>query len=141
MIDLILRNGYIYLVKNEVLANNKIEGRIITKHLKNPHDVTLYYSVNNGPFNAINRNHLVIERSEIKHPYLDLKIKAQSKEGTEVFRSDTLPLTNILVLGERLEDSYTETLKAILNRLDEIDERFRKVEQRLTDLEEVGELI
>ena len=139
--DIILRDGYIYLVKNEVSPNNRIEARIITKHLNNPENKVLSYSINDAPFKSLSGNILVLEESDLKKPYLDLKIKAQSKEGTEVFRSDRLPLTRTLVLGERLEDTYTRTITAVLKRLDWYDNRLREIEQRLTDLEEVGELI
>ncbi len=139
--DLILRDGYIYLVKNEVPANNRIEGRVITKYLKDPANTKLYFSLNDEPFKPLPSSILIIEKEDLKKPFLDLKIKAQTKEGTEVFHSDRLPITYTLVIGERLEDTYTRTITAILKRLDRMDKKVREAEEKLQNLEEVGELI
>jgi hypothetical protein len=132
--DFILRNGYIYLVKNEVSPNNKVEGNIITSFVKNPEDKTFSFSVNEGNYKPALGNKVIIETEELNKPYLDLKIKVSGPEGSQVYKTDRLPITLALVLGEKLEDSYTKTINAIFARL-------LKLEQRVKDLEEVGDLI
>jgi len=146
--QLVLKDGYIYLVKNKILANNKIEADVIVKYVDNFENKRFSYSFNDGPFHPIKDEKIIIKREDIKKPYLDLKIKA----GNEVFRSDRLPLTYSLVVGAPIEDAYEQTLNIIFKRLDKLDERItnevlgleKEIEalrERITNLEEVGELI
>ncbi len=148
MINLILRDGYIYLVKNKILANNNIEANVITKYVDNFENKRFSYSFNDGPFHPIKDEKIIIKREDIKKPYLDLRIKT----GDEVFRSDRLPLTYSLVIGAPIEDVYEQTLNGIFKRLDRLDEKIINevlglekeidaLRERITNLEEVGELI
>lgn len=130
----ILKDGYIYLVKNEVSPNNRVEGTVIVKYVDDFENKRFSYSVNDGPYKTIQNETIVIEKEELNKPYLDLKIKASNKEGTEVFKTDRLPITYSLVIGGKVEDSYPQTINVLMSRLN-------KVEQRIQDLEEVGELI
>lgn len=130
----ILKDGYIYLVKNEVSPNNRVEGTVVIKYIDDYENKKFSYSVNDGPYKPIKNERLYIDKEELNKPYLDLKIKASSKEGAEIFKTDRLPITYSLVIGGKIEDSYTQTMNMLMNRLN-------KVEQRLKDLEEVGELI
>lgn len=130
----ILKDGYIYLVKNEVSPNNRVEGTVIVKYVDDFENKRFAYSVNDGPYKTIQNETIVIEKEELNKPYLDLKIKASNKEGTEVFKTDRLPITYSLVIGGKVEDSYPQTINVLMSRLN-------KVEQRIQDLEEVGELI
>lgn len=130
----ILRDGYIYLVKNEVSPNNRVEGTVVIKYVDDYENKRFSYSVNDGPYNPIKDEKIVIAKEELDKPYLDLKIKATNKQGTEVFKTDKLPITYSLVIGGKIEDSYTQTMNMIMRRLN-------RVELRLKDLEEVGELI
>ena len=130
----ILKDGYIYLVKNEVSPNNRVEGTVIVKYVDDFENKRFSYSVNDGPYKTIKNEIIVIEKEELNKPYLDLKIKASNKEGTEVFKTDRLPITYSLVIGGKVEDSYPQTINVLMSRLN-------KVEQRIQDLEEVGELI
>lgn len=132
--DFILRDGYIYLVKNEVSPNNKVEGNIITDFVKNPEDKTFSFSVNESNYKPVLGNKIVIEPEELKKPYLDLKIKVSGSDGVQIYKTDRLPITLALVVGQKLEDSYTKTINAIFSRL-------LQLEQRVKDLEEVGDLI
>ena len=146
--DLVLKDGYIYLVKNKILANNIIEANVIVKYVDNFENKRFSYSFNDGAFHPIKDEKIIIKREDIKKPYLDLKIKA----GNEVFRSDRLPLTYSLVVGAPIEDAYEQTLNMIFKRLDKLDERISNevlglekqidaLRERITNLEEVGELI
>lgn len=130
----ILRDGYIYLVKNEVSPNNRVEGTVVIKYVDDYENKRFSYSVNDGPYKPIKDEKIVIAKEELDKPYLDLKIKATNKQGTEVFKTDKLPITYSLVIGGKIEDSYTQTMNMIMRRLN-------RVELRLKDLEEVGELI
>ena len=130
----ILKDGYIHLVKNEVRENNKIEGTVVIKYVDDYENKSFSYSINESPYKKITDEKIVIERKELDKPYLDLKIKASNKEGPEVFKSDRLPITYTLLIGGKLEDSYTQTMNMIFKRLE-------KIEQRVTELEEVGDLI
>ena len=133
-VQFILKDGYIYLVKNEVSENNRVEGTVVLKYVEDYETKKFYYSVNEGAYQPIKDEKIIIERSELDKPYLDLKIKASNKEGTEVFKTDKLPITYSLVIGGKLEDSYTQTMNMVMTRLN-------RLEGRLKELEEVGELI
>jgi hypothetical protein len=132
--DFILKDGYIYLVKNEVSPNNKIEGNVIIKYVDDYQNKSFSYSFNNNPYVPIKGEKIVIQKEELDKPYLDLKIKASNKEGTEIFKTDQLPITYSLVIGAKVEDSYPHTMNMIMNRL-------TSLEQRIKHLEEVGDLI
>lgn len=130
----ILKDGYIYLVKNEVSPNNKVEGTVVIKYVDDHENKRFSYSVNDKPYKKLLNETIVIEKTDLDKPYLDLKIKASNKEGTEIFKTDRLPITYSLVIGGKIEDSYTQTMNMIMRRLN-------RVELRLKQLEEVGELI
>jgi hypothetical protein len=132
--EFILKDGYIYLVKNETSENNRVEGTVVFEYVKDYRNKSFHYSVNGNAYQPIKNEKIIIEKSELDKPYLDLKIKASSKEGIEVFKSDKLPITYLLVIGGKVEDAYTNTLNMIMTRL-------TRLENRLKDLEEVGELI
>lgn len=132
--QLILKDNYIYVVKNEVSPNNRVEGTVVVKYVDDFENKRFSYSVNGASFKPIINETIIIEKEELDKPYLDLKIKASNKEGTEIFKSDRLPITYSLVIGGKVEDSYPQTMRVLMNKISELEKRVR-------DLEEVGELI
>ena len=146
--DLVLKDGYIYLVKNTISANNTIEANVIVKYVNNYENKRFSYSFNDGPFLPIKDEKIIIKKEDIKKPYLDLRIKA----GDEMFKTDRLPLTYSLVIGAPVEETYEQTLNVLFRRLDKQDknilqykeELLKEIEalrERIKNLEEVGELI
>lgn len=146
--QLVLRDGYIYLVKNKVSANNKIEADVIVKYVENHDTKRFSYSINDGPFKAIQNEKIIIDKSEIDKPYLDLRIKA----GNEIFKTDRLPLTYSLVIGAPIEETYEQTLNVLFKRIsglhsemisqkNELLNEINKLKERITQLEEVGDLL
>ena len=146
--DLVLKDGYIYLVKNTISANNTIEANVIVKYVNNYENKRFSYSFNDGPFLPIKDEKIIIKKEDIKKPYLDLRIKA----GDEMFKTDRLPLTYSLVIGAPVEETYEQTLNVLFRRLDKQDkdilqykeELLKEMEalrERIKNLEEVGELI
>ena len=146
--ELVLRDGYIYLVKNKVSADNNIEADVVVKYIDNHQNRTYHYSINGGAFKPIRNLKLKIEREDLKGPYLDLRIKA----GDEIFKSDKLPLTYSLIVGAPIEDVYEQTINALFNRITNVNQRLMKKEaellkkieelnKRIIDIEERGELL
>lgn len=146
--DLVLKDGYIYLVKNTVSANNNIEANVIVKYINNYENKRFSYSFNDGPFLPIKNERIVIKKEDIKKPYLDLRIKA----GDEMFKTDRLPLTYSLVIGAPVEEVYEQTLNTIFKRLttlkeemnlqkQELQNEMEALREKIKNLEEVGELI
>ena len=146
--DLVLRDGYIYLVKNTISRNNTIEANVIIKYVDNFENKKFLYSVNDGPFKQIKNEKIVITKDELDKPYLDLKIKA----GNEIFKTDRLPLTYSLLIGAPIEEAYEQTLNTLFKRLttlkDEMNmqkqglqNEIQALRERIKNLEEVGELI
>ena len=132
--DFVLKDGYIYLVKNQVLPNNKIEGNVIVNQVKNFTNKTFSYSINEKPYRPVVNNFLIIEREDLQKPYLELVIKASGDGGTELFKSDRIALTHAVIVGESVENSYPH----IINTL---NKKVAQLEQRVIDLEQVGDLI
>ena len=132
--DFVLKDGYIYLVKNQVLPNNKIEGNVIVNQVENFTNKTFSYSINEKPYRPVVNNFLIIEREDLQKPYLELVIKASGDGKTEIFKSDRIALTHAIIVGESVEDSYPHIINT-LNR------KVRQLEQRVTELEQVGDLI
>lgn len=145
--NFVLKDGYIYLVKNSVPANNKIEAKVVTEYISDP-NAKLSYSFNEGPFKPIKNKKIVIEKDEIKKPYLELRIKA----GGQIFKTDKLPLTYSLIVGAPIEDCYEETMNVLFKRVSNVVSEFKRVEtnllneikkleEKIKELEEVGDIV
>ena len=133
--QLILKDGYIHLVQNEFLENNKVEGQVIVKYVDDFEKAKFSYSINGSPFKPILKERIIFNLFQFKDvKALRLEIKAEKPNGIEIFKSDELPLTYKVLLGKANVDLYPKTMQHLF---DEIE----RLKQRVTELEEVGELI
>lgn len=141
----ILKDGYIYLVKNEIPENNKFEGNVVIKYVDNFENKKFYFSVNNKKYRLIKNETIVFEDEDLAGPFIELTIKAVNKEEVNVFKSDRLPLTRSIIVGEKIEEVYPNAINGLNEHIEKVYERLQKqvkrLEKRIQDLEEVGELI
>jgi hypothetical protein len=141
----ILKDAHIYLVKNEVSENNKFEGTVIIKYVDNFENKKFYYSINGSKYELIKNEVIHFKKEVLQNPYLELTIKATDKDETLVFRTDKLPLTRSIIIGEKVEDVYPNMINGINQRIEKTDKKLTKLiqelKQRVTELEEVGDLI
>jgi hypothetical protein len=141
----ILKDGHIYLVKNEVSENNKFEGTVIIKYVDNFENKKFYYSINGSKYELIKNEVIYFTKEVLQNPYLELTIKATDKDETLVFRTDKLPLTRSIIIGEKVEDVYPNMINGINQRIEKTEKKLTKLiqelKQRVTELEEVGDLI
>lgn len=141
----ILKDGHIYLVKNEVSENNKFEGTVVIKYVDDYENKKFYYSVNGSKYRPIEDETIHFKKEVLQNPYLELTIKATSKEETLVFRTDKLPLTRTVIIGEKVEDVYPNMINGLNERIEKSEKKLTKLiqqlTQRVTELEEVGDLI
>lgn len=141
----ILKDGYIYLVKNEIPENNKFEGNVVIKYVDNFENKKFYFSVNNKKYRPIVNETITLEDEDLAGPYIELIIKAVNKDEVDVFKSDRLPLTRSIIVGEKIEDVYPNAINGLNQHIEKVYERLqdqvKRLEKRIKDLEEVGDLI
>lgn len=141
----ILKDGYIYLVKNEVPENNKIEGTVVIKYVNDYENKKFYYAVNGEKFKLIKNETITISEEHRAKPFIELVVKAVGKEEVDIFKTDKLPLTRMVILGEKVEDVYPKSILGLREAIENLDKKYenllKRLEQRVTELEEVGDLI
>ena len=138
--EFILKDNFIYIVGNGGLANNKIEGALVTKFVADAGSKDFTHSVNGGNYKKPVNGVIAITTSELKSKYIKLRIKAVSKNGVETFESDKMPFTNAIILGQKLEDAYPEVIKTLFVRLDRVDDNMIKFVETLQAINNKGNL-
>jgi hypothetical protein len=143
--DFILKDGYIYLVKNEIPENNKFEGNVVLKYVDDYEHKKFYYSINHGKYHLIKDEIIRFTQDDLKGPYVEITVKAIGKDKTDVFKTDKLPLTRSLILGEKTEDVFPQAINGMNLHIEKVYEslleKIKLLEKRVKDLEEVGDLI
>ena len=68
-------------------------------------------------------------------------IKAIAVNGTKtLYHSDSIPVTILKMVGVRIEDMYPNAIRQTLARIDILNEKLEKIEERVKDLELQGEI-
>lgn len=110
----ILKNNSVYIVENYGFANNKIEGTVEVPDLTPD---TIEVSVNDLGFVPIKDHTLRVDKKKLKGLYLTLVFKVVSGDKTHIFKTDKLPLTHMILLGEPFEVVYPEKITQLENRM------------------------
>ena len=114
----VLKDNLVHIVENHGLPNNTIEGSVEAPGLDG---FALSYSVNNKPYVPINEK-IILSKDDLKSTAIKLTVRAIKDKELITFKSDTIPLTHAVILGDKLEDRYPEALKYLLKEIKEIKE-------------------
>jgi hypothetical protein len=110
----ILKDKHVFVVENEDLVYNNIEGEIVLDNVFNTPGSKIQFSVNGGLFKNVENNYIVIHKGDLKEPYFELKVRVVHNEGVELFTSDKIPLTHAIILGQPLESTYPEIIRSLI---------------------------
>ena len=103
----ILKDGFVYMVGNHGIPNNKVEGTIEIPGLEG---YLLDVKINNAAYKRVENLAFFISEEELKKPTLSLTFRAIKGEDILYFKTDALPLTHLVLLGEPLEAIYPQAL-------------------------------
>lgn len=136
----VLKNDYIFIVENEDLVYNNIEGEIV---LENPSSDSskIQYSVNDGLFKDVENNRISINTKELKEPYLSLRIRILHKDFVENFSTDKIPLTHALILGQPVEHQLPKTIRLLFEEIKLLKEGQKDIVKVLEYLDTKGDVL
>lgn len=119
----VLKDNHIYVVENDNLAYNNIEGMLVTEHLPVKEGLKFLYSINDAPFKDVRDLKISVATSELTQPYFNLKIKVISRDSVDLYVSDKHVITHAVILGQPMENAYPEVIKALLSSVKRIEEK------------------
>jgi hypothetical protein len=136
----ILKDNHIFVVENHDLVYNKIEGDIIADNVF-AQNVKIQFSINGGLFKDVENNRIIIQKEELKEPYFELKVRALHKDMIELFVSDRIPLTHAILLGQPMEDTYPQIIRALLKETSRLDAQQKEIIKVLEYLDTKGDVL
>jgi hypothetical protein len=132
----VLKDGLIHIVDNHGLANNKVEGSVVAPDFS---DFSLSYSVNNKNYKTIT-DKIVIDEKDLKGTSIQLTVRATKGDKIVYFKSDVIPLTHAVILGKKLEDSYPEALKYLLDEIKKLKGTMLNIVDTFEEINKKGSL-
>lgn len=146
--EFILRDSYIHIVNNTGLVNHNIVGDVNTNFIKDVVNKKVEYSVNGKPFKQVQDGKITITKEDLNKSHLELTIRAVGEEGIETFKTDKVPLTYAVVLGESIDKAYPEKIRHLEAKIDrftdtanDILDHIQKVQEYVAELERRGRLL
>lgn len=113
-VKFILKDGLIHIVGNHGLPNNNIEGIV-----EGPEGYHLSVSINGAPYKEIT-DKIIIPSDVLKKTSLQITVRGIKDKEVIYFKSDVIPLTQAIIFGKTLEESYPEVIKFLLKELNEV---------------------
>jgi hypothetical protein len=136
----ILKDNHIFVVENHDLVYNNIEVDIITDNIFSQ-NAKLQFSINGGLFKDVENNRIVIKKEDIKEAYFDLKVRALHKDNFELFVSDRIPLTHAIIVGQPMEETYPEIIRALIKATSRIEAQQKEIIKVLEYLDTKGDVL
>jgi hypothetical protein len=137
----ILKDKHIFVVENDDLVYNNIEGDIVLDNVFVAPENRIQFSVNGGLFQDVENNHISIDKGEVKEPYFELKVRVLHKEGVELFTTDKIPLTHAVILGQPMEDKYPEIIRSLLEIVRRLETQQEDIIKVLNYLDTKGDVL
>jgi hypothetical protein len=137
----ILKDKHIFVVENQDLVYNIIEGDVILDEAFSSSDVKLQFSVNGGLYREIEGGKISVSKDEIKEAYFELTIRALFKDFSEVFKSDKIPLTHAIILGHSMEYSYPEIIRSLIQATSRLEAQQKDIIKVLNYLDTKGDVL
>jgi hypothetical protein len=137
----ILKDKHIFVVENDNIVYNNIEGDIILDNVFSAPENRIQFSVNGGLFKDIENNRISIDKGELKDPHFELKVRVLHKEGVELFTSDKIPLTQAIILGQPMEDKYPEIIRSLIEATRRLEAQQEDIIKVLNYLDTKGDVL
>lgn len=129
-VKFILKEGLIHIVGNHGLHNNNIEVEVETPELEG---YQLFYSINGKDFIELNGK-LKITKEDLKNTSLKIIIQAVQNKKIVYYKSDDIALTQGVLFGKKLEESYPEVINLLLKRMSRLEELLGIKEKAIEDI-------
>lgn len=137
----ILKDKHVFVVENDNLVYNNIEGEIVLDNVFVAPDNRIQFSINGGLFKDVENNQISIAKGELKEPYFELKVRVLHKEGVELFTSDKIPLTQAIILGQPMEDKYPEIIRSLIEATRRLETQQEDIIKVLNYLDTKGDVL
>jgi hypothetical protein len=137
----ILKDKHIFVVENDDLVYNNVEGEVVLDDTFVAQDTKLQFSVNGGLFKDIEDNRISIDKGELKEPYFELKVRVLHKDWVELFTTDRIPLTHALILGQPMEDKYPEIIRSLIIAVRKLETQQEDIIKVLNYLDTKGDVL
>jgi hypothetical protein len=137
----ILKDKHIFVVENDDLVYNNIEGDVILDNVFFSPEAKIQFAVNGGLFKDIKDSKIVLNKGEIKEPYFELVVRVLNKDTVEVFKTDKIPLTHALILGHPIENRYPEIIRSLIEATNRLDVQQKDIIKVLNYLDTKGDLL
>ena len=137
----ILKDKHIFVVENDNLVYNNIEGNVVLDDVFVSPEAKIQFSVNGGLFKEIKDGKIVLNKGEIKEPYFELTVRVLNKDTVEVFTTDKIPLTHAIILGHPIENRYPEIIRSLIEATNRLDSQQKDIIKVLNYLDTKGDLL
>jgi hypothetical protein len=137
----ILKDKHIFVVENDNLVYNNIEGEVVIDNTFVASDSRIQFSINGGLFKDVENNQISVHKGELKEPYFELKVRVLHKEGVELFTSDKIPLTQAIILGQPLEEKYPEIIRSLIQATRRLETQQEEIIRVLEYLDTKGDVL
>ena len=137
----ILKDKHIFVVENDDLVYNNVEGEVVLDDTFVAQDTKLQFSVNGWLFKDIQDNRISIDKGELKEPYFELKVRVLHKDWVELFTTDRIPLTHALILGQPMEDKYPEIIRSLIIAVRKLETQQEDIIKVLNYLDTKGDVL
>lgn len=137
----ILKDSYIHIVNNSGIANNNIEADVILEYVNDIKKKKFEYAVNGSPFKPIEDKKILIQKDELKKPYIDLEIRAIGPKGVQTFKAERTPLTYAVIFGKSIEEAYPAKIHQLEEKLDRFIKTAENILSYVEELEKKGRLL
>ena len=137
----ILKDKHIFVVENDDLVYNNIEGDVVLEKIFTAPDAKIQFSVNEGLFKDVVGGRIVIPKGEIKEPYFELTVRVLHKDNVEVFKTDKIPLTHAVILGQPQEDKYPQIIRSLIEVTRRLDAQQKDIIKVLEYLNTKGDVL
>lgn len=137
----ILKEKHIFVVENDNLVYNNIEGEVVLDNVFRSPDAKVQFSINSGLFKDIENGRIVVNKGEIKEPYFELTVRVLNKDTVEVFKTDKIPLTHAVILGQPMEDKYPEIIRHLVEVTRRLDAQQKDIIKVLNYLDTKGDVL
>ncbi len=136
----ILKDGFIYLVNNTAIANNKVVAEVDTRYVDDYKTKVFEYRINGGDYQKL-QGSIVFEDKHYVNGHIDLQIRAKNEKETEYFKSDRIAVTYGVLFGDSIEKAYPEVIQHLIERMDRMDVVLTNVIDAMAEVDKKGNLL
>ena len=136
----ILKDGFIYLVNNAAIANNKVVAEVELKYVDDYKDKDFEYRINKEDYRKLT-GPIVFEPKHFEKGYIDLMIRARKGKDLEYFNSDRIAVTYGVLFGDSIEKAYPEVIQHLIERMDRMDVVLTKVIDAMEEVDKKGNIL